>query len=353
MKNVTLLFFIMMYVPGMFYGAIGDNSADLSGNSRWTWLFKHDLSKEMMNKNKSEVMFCKTGVPFFNQLIFSWNGFKPSTGYLSFFAQVRDAQTGCWHDWHQMIDWGVDVQKSYFNRAESGTQYCYVRLEMPPCKFADGLRIKAVACAGASLEFLASINACISNLKEFKQNHDAISLEQLPSVQVGAVPQQSQMILEHPKADSICSPTSCSMVTTFLAKRAIDPVSFADAVYDQGLGAYGSWPFNTAHAFEQCRGDFYFRVARLNSFIDVHKSLKKKLPVVVSVRGRLKGAPKEYNKGHLLVVVGWDQEKKKVICHDPAFDANEKVYVEYDFDAFCAAWARSHHLAYITEPKTI
>ncbi len=320
-------------------------------NDRWTWLFKQDFPPEYVHKDSEEMVFSKVGVPLFNQLVFSWNGFKPKEGHFSFFAQVRDAQTGQWHDWHHMIDWGAQIQKSYFSRAKSGTVHYYVRLELPQSKHADGLRIKASVAQGASLNLLQSINACISNLAQFKPATCDAHIEGLPSVHIPLVPQQSQLVLEHPKADSICSPTSCCMVSSFLSNMEIDPVTFANGVYDHGLGAYGSWPFNTAYAFELCKGTFYFRVARLNSFFDLHKQLQRKIPVVVSVRGQLKGAPKEYNKGHLLVVTGWNQESKKVICHDPAFDANQKVCVEYDIDAFCAAWARSHHLAYVAEPR--
>jgi hypothetical protein len=129
-------------------------------------------------------------------------------------------------------------------------------------------------------------------------------------------------------------------------QKHFDFINFARKAHDTGLDAYGSWPFNTATAFEYCKGKFLFRVQRLASFADLHEFLNRKIPVIVSVRGNIKGAAKEYDQGHLLVVVGWDKEQKKVLCHDPAFKANNKVCVAYDLCSFLAAWERSRRLAY-------
>ena len=154
------------------------------------------------------------------------------------------------------------------------------------------------------------------------------------------------MVLHHPKKEVLCSPTSSSMVTGYLTQKHVDSIGFARKAYDNGLNAYGSWPFNTAHAFEYAKGRFLFRVQRLASFAELHRLLKRKIPVVVSVRGKIAGAPQEYKEGHLLVVVGWNKEKKKVLCHDPAFTSNDKVRVSYDMRSFLAAWERSRRLAY-------
>jgi hypothetical protein len=155
------------------------------------------------------------------------------------------------------------------------------------------------------------------------------------------------MMLNHHKKEVLCSPTSCSMLVSYLMKKRIDPVLFADNAYDAGLNAYGSWPFNVAHAFEVCKGKYLFHVERLSSFSSLYHYLRKKIPVVVSVRGKIIGAPKEYNDGHLLLVVGWDQYHKKVICHDPAIAHSKETRVAYDARSFIRAWELSRRLAYI------
>lgn len=320
-----------------------------NGTEQWTWLFtKKFTQKEIVsNKIRNSLVFAKQNVPSFCQLIFSWNAFRPTKGHFSFYAQVRDAKTHQWHEWHKMIDWGKDIQQSYLHKGPV-TEYCHVRLEVPKESLADGLRIKIVPSENADLSLLKAIAVNISNLTKFKLVPHA-QHGNFPSIVINDIPQQSQMILEHPRAEHMCSPTSCSMLVSYLSKKTVNALDFAHKVYDQGLDSYGSWPFNTAHAYEQCNGTFLFHVARLHSFADIYTKLQQSIPVVVSVRGPLVGAPREFKNGHLILVVGWDQKLKKVICHDPAFDNNQKVTTLYDINSFCNAWARSHHLAYLAE----
>lgn len=324
----------------------------LCAQEPWTWLFTKEFTKKEVSLDKELLLYSKHGLPSFTQLIFSWNALKPKKGFFSFFVQVNDAKTNNWQEWHHMADWGNDIQKSYYSQGKDGTTYHYVRLEIPADKYATAYRIKIVAQDHASLSLLRSININIANLQKFKTEKMHTAIAQLPSIFLRHIPLQSQMILDHPKANCLCSPTSCSMVVAYLNRQFINPIQFANNVFDNGLGIYGSWPFNTAQAFLQTQGKFLFAVARLNSFIDLYKQLQKKLPVIVSVRGQLQGAPKDYSNGHLLVVVGWDQQKRKVLCHDPAFDTNDKVLVGYDFDAFAAAWGKSCHLAYIVQRRS-
>ena len=78
--------------------------------------------------------------------------------------------------------------------------------------------------------------------------------------------------------------------------------------------------------------------------------LQRGIPVVVSVRGPLQGAPRPYAGGHLLVVVGWDAEKQQVLCHDPAFASDAKTAKGYNIKDFLEAWERSTRLIYLAEP---
>lgn len=318
-------------------------------HGQWTWLFKKKFTKAEQESFKSHTMFmfCKTDTPSFSQLIFSWNAVRPLQGYFSFYAQTRSARTKQWDDWHHMIDWGNGIQQSYFNQG-TVTKYCHVRLESPANNLSNGFRIKVIAHGGASLSLFHALSVNISNLYNFvTPSHDRILT--LPSLLISSIPQQSQMILEHPRAEHMCSPTSCSMLVSYLNREPLNALDFALNVHDKGLDSFGSWPFNTAHAFEKCHGKRFFYVTRLNSFSDIYIKLQKSIPVIVSVRGQLDGAPREFKNGHLLMVIGWDQKNKKVICHDPAFDTNNKVLTSYDLNSFCTAWARSHHLAYSAE----
>ncbi|HEX2977958.1 MAG TPA: C39 family peptidase [Candidatus Babeliales bacterium] len=321
----------------------------------WARCYKKRFShaKKLDHKDLSSLTFGKKSVPLFTQLIFSWNAHRPTRGYYRFSAQVRDAGTQQWHDWHTMIEWGQHAQRSFFNESKTGTKYQHVRLEIPPATPSDAFRIKIDSHDGADLSQLASLSVTTANFPDF-QAEDAQRLSlSLSSVYVEGVGKQSQMVLEHPRKEALCSPTSCSIVSSFFSGAPIDPIAFAARSYDAGLDAYGSWPFNTVTAYEMCKGDFFFYVTRFNSFVQIHQSLKKNWPVVVSVRGPLLTAPREYKNGHLLVIVGFDAQNKMVVCHDPAFEKTEDTAVSYPLDSFLKAWERSRRLSYIAERATI
>jgi hypothetical protein len=317
----------------------------------WTWVVVEKFGKENEEKFFDQNETCiieKTKLPHFNHLIFSWNAVRPEKGYLRFSVRVRDAFSQVWHKWHIAADWGAMIQKSYVDKPETGPQWHYVRLEMPIGVSADAFSLKIVGLSGASVRVLKSVLVSLSALSKFSPD-DYQAIAKLPSLAVVGVPAYSQMVLDHPKANVMCSTTSCSMLTAFLTEKDVDPLAFALSSYDNGLSAYGSWPFNIAHMFEKLNHIRSVHVLRLPSFTTLYKFLKKNIPVVVSVRGAIEGAVKSYDSGHLLLVIGWSKEKQKVLCHDPAFPSSEFVPVEYDLTSFCIAWERSRRLAYCVD----
>lgn len=321
----------------------------------WVWNYKKKFTPEQMQNNaeKHVLLFEKTGVPAFSQLLFSWNAFRPEAGFFSFFVRTRDAATQEWGPWHKGIDWGQGVQRTYSSDPgqSSKTLYLHVRLEAKKGNLSDAFIVKVVPCDGASLCAVQALAVCTSDLNKFKGETDSTALLSLPSVCVKNVPRKSQRVIDHPRSGAMCSPTSCSMVTSFFTGKDIDPRGFAERVYDSGLNGYGSWPFNVAHAFERCAGAMYFYTTRMPSFASIHHQLKRGIPTVVSVRGFVDGAPKIYESGHLLVVVGWDAKRGLVVCHDPALPTDQATLMKYSLQTFLAAWERSHRLAYCAEPK--
>jgi|SRR5579872_1167812 len=317
----------------------------------WTWLYHKRISPQdcEQHKNKRILHFSRENIDPFTQLMFSWNAIRPTTGYFSFHVSVRDAETKAWGTWHPMMEWGDQTQRSLITSSDGHSRYIHVRLEADAGHQSDGFRIKVVAHEGADMALLKAFSVCASNFEKFNEETSK-NFGHLPSVRVHKVPRYSQFMLDHPRKDSLCSPTSCSMLTSFLVKSDIDPIDFAEKSYDHGLGVYGSWPFNMAHAFERCAGSTYFCVARFQSFAWLHSWLERGLPVVVSVRGPLRGAARPYAHGHLLVVVGWDQKTNEVICHDPAFDQLELVRKRYALQDFLLAWERSRRLVYLACP---
>lgn len=319
----------------------------------WASMFHKRLTEDdIQNAVKNTLVFTKDGVSDFSQLLFSWNAMRPQKGHFTFLVQVRNSLTKKWSTWHRMIDWGAGVQRSYQTKGDSFSRYVHVRLEMKRY-LADAFRIKIISNNGAPIHLLKGFAVTVSNKSDFKPESFSEGVDHMPSVIVKNVPRISQFALNHPDSGRICSPTSCTMLTRYLTGFMIDPIEFAEKSFDHGLGVYGSWPFNMAHAFEQCNGKNWFFNTRFNSFAELHSQLSRNIPVVVSVRGSLTGAPRPYPKGHLLIVVGWDSKKKQVICHDPACETDGKTLQRYALKDFVRAWELSHRLVYWVEPVDI
>lgn len=327
-------------------------SAPLSmQQDEWTWLYKKnfDTNEQIQNGDKKEIILSRLDVPLFTQLLFSFNAFRPRIGHFSFSVQSRDATTKQWGQWHLMIDWGTGIQRSYSSGIPGKQQYLFVRLEQGK-RLADAFRVKMISYHEADLALIKGFSVTTSNLTKFKDEGIPSYCTSLTSVYIPGVPKLSQFLVEHPRNEVLCSPTSCSMLAHYLCNAPIDVALFAHNSFDHGLQQYGSWPFNMAHAFEHCTGSCYFINTRLHSFRELHAQLCRGIPVVVSVRGKVRGAPQRYDNGHLLVVIGFDHKSKEIIVHDPAAKELEQVLRKYPLKSFLAAWERSRRLAYVAEP---
>jgi len=307
--------------------------------SAWTWTYKKDFALN----NADKVAYFNQKTRFFKQLIFSWNAHRPPKGYFKFSVSVHTSSG--WSKWFETADWGAGIQQSYLSK-DKDIAFYHVRLEIPN-RVADAFKIKIESIDGVDLSLLKIVTVSVSN-KELFEPEKYNDLKDLKSVYIKNIPIQSQMVLRHEDKDRICSPTSLSMLVGYLDKKRLDPLKVAKNSFDDGLQVYGSWPFNIAHAFElfpKCK----FSVVRLSSFKSLHEYLTKGIPVVVSIRGNLKTAAKDYPNGHLVLVNGWSREKKLIHVHDPAFKRNSQVKHSYRVNDFLKAWENSYRLAYVVD----
>jgi hypothetical protein len=327
-------------------------STGLFASQDWTWNYSKALgvseARTLANKKQGHYVFVKENTPLFTQLIFSWNAHRPKMGHYTFSVQSRNAATKQWtKNWIKMVDWGNGIQRSHHSARDPDAHYVYVRLEELDGSKADAFKVRVDCNAGSNLADLRLLNVCISNMLKFE--HEKLTvLDGLKSVELRHVPKISQFELGHDKQDSMCSTSSLTMLLGYLLRKNMDPLDVAENSFDNGLSAYGSWPFNTAHAFEKCYNN-HFHVQRLPSFRDLYGYLSRGLPVIVSIRGAIKTAPQEYPNGHLILVCGLNAKKKRVVCHDPAF-RSPHVRHEYSLQEFITAWERSNRLAYVVEP---
>jgi len=343
MKNTRVAVALLSITTGSYLNAQG-----------WAALYALDVAHAVaeLPEEHYAITFDRVLPMPASQLIFSWNAYRPARGYFIFYVQVRTQGARRWSEWYKLALWGAGEQRSFEQLFSDDPSFCYVRFEMPSGTLAHECRVKIEAHAGAKLTDIARVMISAADYQKFSSEVGKGKFFSFPSLIIDKVPQFSQMEIDHADRDRMCSPTSLSMVLSYLLKRPIDPYTFARGVFDGGLKSYGSWPFNTAHAFERVDGRYYFAVARLNSFAHLYGFLRNRLPVVVSVRGALRGMPagRTYADGHLLVVVGWDESHKRVLVHDPAFVSRHEVAHSYAIDDFLAAWERSYRLAYVVEP---
>lgn len=277
----------------------------------------------------------------FNELMLSWNAVRPLEGKFLFYISVK---TSAWSPWLLYSSWGSDGQSSFKTSAENTPVRVYQdALEVLEENTATAFKIKIVT------EGCASLNS-IHGLHVYTNNDKAKELQPVSynnSIYLD-VPGLSQMALNHIRHKDLCSPTSITAVTRYLLNDyTLDPLKFAQNIWDSGFDIYGNWVFNVAQASEHLGREWSCWVERLNGFNSICQYLELRIPIIVSVRSPLPGSAVNYTQGHLLVVIGYDSLNRKVICMDPAFPTDGETRVTYDLSDFIQAWSRRGNVAYI------
>jgi len=282
----------------------------------------------------------------FDELLISWNAFRPHKGYYNIYARVK---TENWSDWLLYATWGSGFQKGTISEKKGIARVYQDAVEILE-GFGQAFAIKIVAEEGAELSNIKSLHVCASSLSapskvKRKKRNKSYSLAFSPL---------SQMEIKDERKERLCSPTSTAAVVRYLKKQQeLDPLQFAENVWDATFDIYGNWVFNVAEAFHQIHDPSYACwVERLSSFDQVLKSLKKGFPVVISIKGPIPNSALPYNQGHLLVITGYDHKTKEVLCMDPAFQKKEQTKVRYKLKDLKKAWKRRQNIAYIFEKIT-
>ncbi len=238
------------------------------------------------------------------EFVLSWNALRPRQGYYSFYVRLKRKS---WTDWRKVAEWGSDIQKSFFEERRIEQK---IRLLPEEARVITAFQVKIIACKGALLRDVDALHACLCYEEKCRIVKPSRVLD---SILVAGVPRQSQMTLpiEHAQARRICSPTSTSMVLSYFLndkgkkgdRCVVDPLDFAALAYDQGNDIYGNWALNVSAAYDVGGGKVRSYVAHLDSFNQLYDYLLQGTPVVVSVKGPLRGGAAPYKAGHLLVVV--------------------------------------------------
>jgi hypothetical protein len=276
----------------------------------------------------------------FDELMISWNSLRPCSGKYLFYVSVK---TDEWSEWLLYADWGSEGQSSFQTSVLDGSVRVYQdALEVLHGKKATGFQIKVASVGSALLKDIRAVHVYTNSDRtqdsKFVIDRSPIHL---------SVKGLSQMVLNHPRCKDLCSPTSTTAVVRYLLNQDLDPVQFAQNSWDRGFNIYGNWVFNVAQASSILGSSWNCWVERLSGFHAIHHYLDQGMPVIVSVRGPLKKSAQPYSSGHLIVVIGCDEDKNQVYCMDPAFASDSQTYVCYDLTDFIQAWNRKGRIAYV------
>jgi hypothetical protein len=272
--------------------------------------------------------FCQENIPPFDEMIISWNGERRAENKI--FARVKLEE---WSPWFLYATWG-NISQFSCQKKEGFVEVYQDILQITEGKKVSGFHIKT----DQPLRLHVYTN---SHAQPTAQNIDRpIFLE---------VPGLSQITLDHPRATSLCSPTSLTALLRYFSKKRVEPLQIAERVWDQGFDIFGNWVFNVAEGWTHLGPNWSAWVERLTGFSDIYRRLTLKTPVIVSVRGPLLGSAEAYEHGHLIVVSGFNPKTQEVHCMDPAFASDDGTHVCYHLEHFMAAWERRGKVAYIFE----
>ena len=308
----------------------------------WGFFLLFNLEAHMMHQREVGTHWQEEGILPFDELMLSWNAARPLQGKYLFYVSVK---TEDWSPWLLYAAWGSDGQSSFHEKADQEPVRVYQdALEVLEGQKATGFQIKVVPEGLAVLEDIHALHVYTNGdrLQDPKQ-----MVLDVPSIGL-SLPGISQMVLNHERPTSLCSPTSTTSVVRYLLNCPdVDPVYFAQNVWDGGFDIFGNWVFSVAQAATELGKDWNCWVERLAGFEAVYQRLQQGAPVVVSIRGPLTGSAQPYASGHLIAVIGYDSLRQRVLCMDPAFPADDQTLVSYDLLDFTQAWNRRGRVAYV------
>lgn len=271
------------------------------------------------------------GLEPFNEWMMTWNAERPQDQDYEFYVSVK---TEGWSPWMPYAKWGANGQNSFNQQTPDGNVRVYQ----------DALEIKQ----GRATGFKVYVNPPIEEMSLHVYTNGDHSVEGSKELSAVSLPLEglSQIALDHPRAKDLCSPTSTTAAVRYLGQNEVDPLVFAANVWDRGFDIYGNWVFNAAQAASILGSSWNVWVERLSGFESIHYKLMQGTPVVVSIRGPLKGSASLYAQGHLIAVTGFDATTNRVLCIDPAFPSDAETKVSYDLADFVQAWNRRGRVAY-------
>lgn len=304
------------------------------------------LTASMYHKQNLGQEWREEKIAGFSELLISWNARRPFDGDYVFYVSVYVDE---WSPWLPYAKWGSSGQAGF----SEGVESLLARVDQDAVqilegKKATGFRIKIETKGNAPLDAVSALHV-YTDSDRVQESHMRIVDPARICLPVSGI---SQMALPDERATRLCSPTSTAATVRYLLNNpSIEPIAFAESVWDSCFDIFGNWVLNVAQAAAILGPDWSCWVERLAGFDAIYERLRLSTPVVVSVRGPLNGSAKPYASGHLITVIGYDPAEQRVLCMDSAFPTDKETLVSYDLLDFVQAWERRGRVAYIFNKK--
>lgn len=304
-------------------------------------------------------------VPAFDDLVMSWNSDTPEGTYVEVEGKVlvnhfneegKSIQT--WTDWFSWGEWSPHRARRSKSRRDDLAR---MGVDVLSLNGSDGetgrkvqIKVNLYTEDPETTPVVRYLHGTVKNLsqpieKEFGQEVDLANLDK--DIET---PEYSQMIREPRTSNSICSPTTITMMMNRYGESLL-PDEVAQNTYDNSYG-FGNWSFAMAST-----GSYGYKAYLDYTTIEGLKyEISQGYPVGVSVRYTndpeddrypyIEGSPGA-TPGHLIVVRGFTKidGEEYIIVNDSYAPEDETVRRLYKLEEFDKAW--SNRAAYIIRDK--
>ena len=300
----------------------------------------------------------------YTEAIASWNASTPEGSWIE--IQFRAKYGNRWSKWYILGIWASDYTTIERHSVRSqGDTDGYVAVDT----FVSSNKKETTNAFQLKTRLFKAVNS--SAIASLRNASVAFSTSPPKSASVSTgnptlwnrllpVPQCSQMV--YPDGGEVwCSPTSTSMVLGYWntdpgSSCAIREDAAVNGVFDWIYDGHGNWPFNTAYAATKKVGTQPLEgyVARFTSLAKAEEFIAAGVPVILSIawkKGDLTGSSVESTNGHLLVLVGFDDQGNPIV-NDPAFPQDGAVQATYLRSEFEPLWLQaSGGTVYLIHPE--
>lgn len=349
--------------PNDVHGLILDESAELFSQGA-TEQVTIDISPAGVAIPKVKTVGATTAKPYqalytsriistnfpFNELLPSWNIATPDgTGFMAEIRVGRKAD-GTWTPFYHFGVWGTATQPAQHTLRDANGTVEIDTFSSPKSYDRIQYRFLLVTTIPNRSPTIRRVGLAYSNTL----NDEALAQKlRTPADPKGVqgwarrlpVPWRSQSTEPEPIRHSICSATAVAMVMQHYGVN--EPTAkVAARTYDAKYQMYGNWirAVQAAYSF-----GIVGHIERFHDWDSVKRHIAAGRPIIASIRfgkGELRNAPFSSSQGHIIVIVGFDNNGN-VNVNDPAGKTMQAGVTTYPKEDMQKAWLDHGGVAYV------